>query len=210
MNQASDNQAYWQRTAKLYAPFMRSSSRLYEDICRRIAPHLTAEMDVLELACGTGQLSFPLSGRVSNWEATDFSPNMVAEAQRRQPHSEQLRFSVQDATALPYAAGSFDAVVISNALHIMPRPEAALEEIHRMLKPGGWLFAPTFVHGEASRARLRTRLMRLTGFHTYSSWSAEDLVSFVSQRGFAVIEHESLGSVIAPLCCLIGKSKDKI
>ncbi|MCI8803907.1 MAG: class I SAM-dependent methyltransferase [Oscillibacter sp.] len=42
---------------------------------------------------------------------------------------------------------SFDAVVISNTLHIIPRPELAPEEIRRVPKPGGALYAPTFVHG---------------------------------------------------------------
>lgn len=45
-------------------------------------------------------------------------------------------FSVQDATSLPYTSGTFDAVVISNALHIMPEPEKALKEIRRVLKSG--------------------------------------------------------------------------
>ena len=69
---------------------------------------------MLELACGTGQLSVPLSPCVRSWEATDFSAEMIRQA-KKQVHSSRLHFSVQDATKLPYGPESFDAVVISNA-----------------------------------------------------------------------------------------------
>jgi ubiquinone/menaquinone biosynthesis C-methylase UbiE len=49
---------------------------------------------------------------------------------------------VADATALPYADDSFDAVLIANALHVMPEPEKALREIDRALRLGGILIAP--------------------------------------------------------------------
>ncbi len=198
----NDNKSFWQRVAKLYGPVMeRSGEKLYRDICDRIRPCLKRDMDVLEMACGTGQLSYPLSSRVRLWEATDFSPAMIAEAKKKNS-SARLHFSVQDATALPYAPESFDAVVISNALHIMPHPEKVLSEIRRVLKPDGLLFAPTFVHGENTGFRLRVKLMELAGFHTYHKWNAEEFAAFISGHGFAVIHHETLGGSIAPLCYL--------
>lgn len=180
-----DNKRFWQRMAKLYAPFMKSADHLYADICRRIEPHLNRQMNVLELACGSGQLSFRLAAKVQLWEATDFSENMIAEA-RRQRGSRQLHFSVQDATDLPYGPECFDAVVIANALHIMPHPDKALAEIFRVLKPGGVLYAPTFIHGKGAGFRLRSRLLELTGFHVYSKWSQEEFADYIAGHGFAV------------------------
>lgn len=201
MKETSDNKDFWQRMARLYAPFMRRSDRLYADICDRILPDLTRQMNVLELACGSGQISFRLAGRVRLWEATDFSPNMIAEADKR-PKPGALRFSVQDATALSYGPEGFDAVVIANALHIMPHPERALAEIHRVLKPGGLLFAPTFVHGKGAGFRLRARLLALAGFRVYSKWSAEEFSRYISRHSFTVVKTEKLGGGLAPLCCL--------
>ncbi|WP_418747964.1 class I SAM-dependent methyltransferase [Frisingicoccus sp.] len=201
----NDNKSFWQRFAKLYSPIMeKSSSRLYRDICDRIRPNLNREMNVLELACGTGQLSYPLSGRVHLWEATDFSEAMIAEAKKNNT-SRRLHFSVQDATALPYAPESFDAVVISNALHIMPHPEKALSEIRRVLKPGGALFAPTFIHGESTGFRLRVKLMEPAGFHTYHKWNAEEFMAFIARHGFEVIHQETLGGSLAPLSYLAAR-----
>ena len=47
---------------------------------------------------------------------------------------------------LPYAQKSFEVVIVSNALHIVPHPEKALQEIRRVLKDDGVLIAPTFTH----------------------------------------------------------------
>lgn len=157
-----------------------------------------------ELACGTGQLSVPLSPYVRTWEATDFSPEMVTQA-KKQLHTSRLHFSVQDATKLPYGPESFDAVVISNALHIMPQPEKALSEAWRVLKPGGFLFAPTFVWGNGRWAGFRLWVMGLSGFHVYHRWNAGELMAYLSERKYAIIHHQLLGSKYAPLCCLIAR-----
>ncbi len=198
---AGDNKEFWQRTAKSYGPLMKHSGKLYDAICERIRPGLTREMNVLELACGSGQLSFRLAGRVRLWEATDFSENMIVEA-RKKPRSSRLHFSVQDATALLYAPDSFDAVVISNALHIMPHPELALAEIKRVLKPGGILYAPTFVHGRGAGFRLRAWLLTLAGFKVYFKWTAEGFERFISEHNFQIRQTALLGGSLAPLCYL--------
>ena len=158
-----DNKQFWERFSRHYAGFMRRSQATYQQIYKAMRPFLKRDMDVLELACGTGQLSVPLSPCVRSWEATDFSAEMIRQA-KKQVYSSRLHFSVQDATKLPYGPGSFDAVVISNALHVMPHPEKALAEAWRVLKPGGWLFAPTFVWGKSRSARLRLWFMGLSGF----------------------------------------------
>ncbi len=202
-----DNKQFWQRVSKFYASFMKSSQTLYESITKRVVPYLNRDMNVLELSCGTGQLSFRLSSRVRLWEATDFSDKMIAEAKKQGAYSSRLHFSVQDATDLPYAPESFDAVMISNALHIIPKPEKAMEEIWRVLKGGGTLFAPTFIHGESNGFRFRIRLMSLIGFKTYSKWSADAFVEFVKQYGFEIKERMIIDSKLMPVCCLIAEKK---
>lgn len=197
-----DNQAFWQRFSRLYGPLMGRSAKLYDNICARIRPQLDRRMNVLELACGTGQLSFPLSSRVRLWEATDFSPNMIREAKKR-PGSCRLHFSVQDATDLPYGAETFDAVVIANALHIMPHPERALAEIYRVLKPDGLLFAPTFVHSQGMGLRAQMmKLPALAGFRAYHKWDTADLADYVAGYGFRITDETLLGGFLVPLCCL--------
>ncbi len=198
---AGDNKDFWERTASSCGPFMKHSGRLYDAIGERMRPSLTGDINVLELACGSGQLSFRLAGAVRLWEATDFSENMIAAA-RKKARSSRLHFSSQDATDLPHAPDSFDAVVISNALHIMPHPELALAEIRRVLKPGGSLYAPTFVHGRGAGFRLRARLLTLAGFKVYSKWTAEGFEPFISEHNFQIRQTALLGGSLAPLCYL--------
>lgn len=79
-----DNKKFWQRFAKLYSPFMeKGNGELYDNISKTVKPKLNKDMNVLELACGSGQLSFRLARSVKIWEATDFSENMIAEAKKK-------------------------------------------------------------------------------------------------------------------------------
>ena len=159
MKADNGNQQFWGRWSGSYDGFMGSNSSLYEEMALRMKRRLSRQMCVLELACGTGLISQRLAGSVKSLEATDYAPEMIAEA-RKKVHSVRLHFSVQNATCLPYAPGSFDAVVIANGLHVIPDPEKVLSEAHRVLKSGGLLLAPTFVHGQGFGFRLRTKLLK--------------------------------------------------
>lgn len=139
----TDNKIFWDRWANRYDTTMSKDLKTYESLIGRMKKALTRDMCVLELACGTGLLSVRLAGSVKMLEATDFSEKMIHQAKSK-AHSSRLHFSVQDATHLPYAPKTFDTVIISNALHIMPDPEKALSEIRRILKLDGILIAPNF------------------------------------------------------------------
>ncbi len=205
-----DNKQFWQRFASIYGTIMeRSSDQLYAQICAKIQPYLQQDMQVLELACGTGQLSFPLAKQVKEWEATDFSSSMIAQASKKKPLT-NLRFSVADATNLPFHSNSYDAVVISNALHIMPWPHKALEEIKRVLREDGLLFAPTFVRGESLGARIRVAAMQLAGFRVYHSWNAEELAGFLTLNGFEIIDQQEMGDRVAPLSFIMARVKHSL
>ena len=192
---------FWERFARMYGRVMNKSSALYNKICQRMEPQLNSTQTVLELACGTGQLSLPLAAKTARWEATDFSPAMIREAER-QAAPEQLHFSVQDAAALPYEDGSFDVAVISNALHVIPQPEKVLQEIHRVLKPGGILFAPTFLWTENFLASIRLAVLSAAGFKMYSRWSEGEFLMFIQKQGFMISEHALIEEGSVPLCYL--------
>ena len=111
---------------------------------------------------------------------------MIAEA-KRDNQSAKLHFSVQDMFRLPYAGKSFDVVIVSNALHIVPQPEKALAEIHRVLKDDGVLIAPTFSHaGNSFSGKVRAFFMKLAGFPLHSKWTSEEYLRFLRQNGWAV------------------------
>ncbi len=180
-----DHKNFWDRNAGLYDCFMRKDRAVYEKIYELIRP-VVKDKTVLELATGTGLIAKHIVKVAACIEATDASPEMIAEAKRGNC-SAKLHFSVQDMFSLPYADNSFDVVIVSNALHIVPQPEKSLREIKRVLKDDGVLIAPTFTHAENSlRGRIKAYFMRLAGFPLHSRWTSEEYLSFLRQNGWRV------------------------
>jgi len=89
---------------------------------------------ILDLAAGTGTSSATFAARGAQVYPTAISTGMLAVGKHRQPH---LHFVAGDATCLPYADNSFDAVTISYGLRNVEDPHQALREMLRVTKPGG-------------------------------------------------------------------------
>ena len=176
---------FWDRNARIYNRFMRKDRAAYETMYALIRPVVKAKT-VLELATGTGLIAKHIVNAAAHIEATDASAEMITEA-KRDNRSAKLHFSVQDMFRLPYADGSFDAVIVSNALHIVPQPEKALREIGRVLKDDGVLIAPTFTHaGNSFSGKVRAFFMNLAGFPLHSRWTSEEYLTFLQQNGWTV------------------------
>ena len=182
---------FWDRTAKLYDRFMRKDGKAYERMYALMTP-VVRHRQVLELATGTGLIAKHIIHSADHIEATDASADMIEEA-KRGVQSAKVHFAVQDMFTLPYDDCSFDVVIVSNALHIVPAPEKALAEIHRVLKEDGVLIAPTFTHaGSDLRGNAKAFLMKLVGFRQYSHWSSESYLDFLRKQGWTVRKSEAL------------------
>ena len=180
-----EHKNFWDKNAGRYDRFMRKDRAAYEEMYTLIRPVVKAKT-VLELATGTGLIAKHIVNAAAHIEATDASAEMIAKA-KRDNQSVKLHFSVQDMFRLPYADKSFDVVIVSNALHIIPQPEKALAEIRRVLKDDGVLIAPTFTHGnDTLRDRIKLFFMKLAGFPLNSRWSSADYLAFLRQNGWSV------------------------
>ena len=188
MKKGQNNKNFWNRYAKIYdIEIDRFNRSAYSEMYRLISGVLTKEMKVLEIATGTGLIAVNISNYVQSIVATDFSPKMIETAMKKRA-PDNVHFSVEDATTLSFLDQTFDAVIISNALHIMPDPGVVLKNIRRVLKPNGLLIAPTFSHGHLrdSTWQLNAFLLKMIGFETYSKWKPEEYVDFINQNGFSV------------------------
>ena len=180
-----EHKDFWDKNANRYDRFMRKDRAAYEEMYELIRPVVKGKT-VLELATGTGLIAKHIVTAAAHIEATDASAEMIAEA-KRDSRSAKLYFSVQDMFRLPYADRSFDVVIVSNALHIVPEPERALAEIRRVLKDDGVLIAPTFTHAENSfSGKVRAFFMKLAGFPLHSKWTSEEYLAFLRQNGWTV------------------------
>ena len=180
-----EHKDFWDKNAGRYDRFMRKDRAAYDEMYELIRP-IVRHKTVLELATGTGLIAKHIVNAAAHIEATDASAEMIAEA-KRDNRSAKLYFSVQDMFCLPYANQSFNVVIVSNALHIVPQPEKALAEIRRVLKDGGVLIAPTFTHaGNSFSGRAKAFFMKLAGFPLHSKWTSEEYLRFLQQNGWTV------------------------
>ena len=186
-----EHKNFWDKNAGRYDRFMRKDGAAYDEMYELIRP-VVRHKTVLELATGTGLIAKNIVNAAAHIEATDASAEMIAEAKRGNC-SAKLHFSVQDMFRLPYADQSFDVVIVSNALHIVPQPEKALAEIRRVLKEDGVLIAPTFTHAENSfSGRVKALFMKLAGFPLHSRWTSEEYLRFLRQNGWTVQKSAAL------------------
>ena len=180
-----EHKNFWDKNAGRYDRVMRKDRAAYDEMYELIRP-IVRHKTVLELATGTGLIAKHIVNAAAHIEATDASAGMIAEA-KRDNCSAKLYFSVQDMFRLPYADKSFDAVIVSNALHIVPQPEKALQEIKRVLKDDGTLIAPTFTHaGNSFSGKVKAFFMKLAGFPLHSRWTSEEYLRFLRQNGWTV------------------------
>jgi SAM-dependent methyltransferase len=108
---------------------------------------------VLDVATGTGRLPRavlrqpPFDGRII---AIDLSRGMIEEAvQRTAQFADRLTFIHQGASRLPFKQDTFDAVTCIEALEFMPDPTHVLDELIRVLRPGGVLLVTNRIGPDA-------------------------------------------------------------
>jgi ubiquinone/menaquinone biosynthesis C-methylase UbiE len=96
--------------------------------------------EVVDVGCGPGVLEPHLLDRGCRVTAVDFAPAMLARARlslRDDPRAERVGFSRASADALPFADGSFDALLCIGVLSYVPDTDRALREAARVLRPSG-------------------------------------------------------------------------
>ena len=108
-----------------------------------------AGQKLLDVAGGTGDISFKFLGRAGSGHATvcDITESMLIAGKTRAEAatmSDSLDWVVGDAMALPFADNTFDVYTISFGIRNVTRPQEALNEAFRVLRPGGRLMVLEF------------------------------------------------------------------
>jgi ubiquinone/menaquinone biosynthesis C-methylase UbiE len=139
---------------KGYKPLVRSYARQAESYDRRWRRYNEATLQatteampwgglrhVLDVGCGTGLLEQDIQGLRPETQiiGIDIAPAMLNQARRKFGADAPVFFVNAVAENLPFASGSFDAVVCANSFHCFRQPSRVLSEFRRLLCPGGWL-----------------------------------------------------------------------
>jgi ubiquinone/menaquinone biosynthesis C-methylase UbiE/DNA-binding transcriptional ArsR family regulator len=119
-----------------------SPGRTWEALARSTLGFATLG-DVLDVASGDGLLAEVLSARAKSITCVDLSPRVVFAGAKRVRKQARVRFVKGDMHSLPLPDQSFDQVALLNALVFSARPERVLDEVCRVLRPGGSLVIAT-------------------------------------------------------------------
>jgi 2-polyprenyl-3-methyl-5-hydroxy-6-metoxy-1,4-benzoquinol methylase len=130
-----------------------------------LASRLPGGAEILDFGCGSGAIARRLAD--DGWRITgcDITPEMI-EAARAEDTSRRVRWEhIGTTTALPFAAGAFDAVLASSVLEYVDRPDDTISYLARVLRPGGLLIAsvPDLRHVSRQRERQRQRILSIPG-----------------------------------------------
>jgi 2-polyprenyl-6-hydroxyphenyl methylase/3-demethylubiquinone-9 3-methyltransferase len=145
---------------------------------------------VLEVGTGLGYFARRLTQRGANVTATDIAPSLV----ERVRQSVGCRAEVADALRLgdQFAAESFDVVLSSECIEHTPNPRAAVVQMSRLVRPGGYLVlsTPNVVWQPVVRLASRLRLRPFDGLENFSSWRG--LRRVLRDQGLEVVQERGL------------------
>jgi SAM-dependent methyltransferase len=155
----------------------------------------------LEAACGPGIVTRALAPRAGSVRGVDLTPAMVELARREAAGLDNVTFEVGDATALDEADGAYDGAIARFTLHHVPVPARLVEEMTRVVRPGGAVvLADHLLDEDPEAAAWSAELERLRDPSHWASLPLERLRALAADAGL-VLEREE----IVPLALDLGE-----
>lgn len=135
----------WNRLADGYARKPISDQKAYQHKLDITQSYMHSEMQVLEFGCGTGGTALYHAPKVAHITGIDFSEVMIghAKTRKRTEGIENVAFEVASIEAWNAPAASYDMILGLSVLHLLRDPQAAVEHVFSLLKPGGYFVSST-------------------------------------------------------------------
>jgi len=145
------SERFWDKTAEKYAKSKISDESSYNKKLAETQRLFNTNMCVVEFGCGTGSTAITHAPHVKHIDATDVSENMLQIARSKAAEEGVDNVTFTRGTLLEFAArdSSIDVVLGLNVLHLIPNRKATLDEVARILKPGGAFVSSTACIGDS-------------------------------------------------------------
>jgi len=144
---------------------------------------------VLDVACGPGILSAAIAKSAREVVAFDLTPQMLKKAAQRcvEAGLGNVAFREGNATDLPFANHTFDAAVTRLSVHHFDRPSRVIEQIFRVLRPGGRFVLADVISSEVpAESELQNAIEILRDPSHVRMLPGSELTSLVMQAGFTI------------------------
>ncbi|MCG7494690.1 class I SAM-dependent methyltransferase [Thalassobius sp. Cn5-15] len=193
---AQQTARFWDKIADGYAKSDIADMAAYEYTLDRSSSYIRAEDEVLELGCGTGMTAVRLAPHAGHFIGSDVSEGMLSHCRMRAAEAglDNLSFTQAMVGDQTFEGRQFDVVMAHSLLHLLPDLDLRLDDIAKLVKPGGLFISKTGCLGEGlSPKSLAIRavlpLMQLLGKAPYvNSLSIARLEDLVTAAGFEIIE----------------------
>ncbi len=188
---------WWRPTLARAAKGLSGPGMSEEVRIARLFLGLGAGDRVLDVACGPGNFSREFAratGTDGLVVGIDASPTMLARGvdDSVRAGTEGLVLVRGDATALPFEDGSFDCACCFAALHLFADPFAALDEMRRVLAPGGRIALMTSIRRPVTIRPMKPVVERLSGMRVFEP---DEITAALDERGFADVRRRVSGLV---------------
>jgi SAM-dependent methyltransferase len=125
------------RAAEYYDQTRALPSAALEGVVDRLVAELEGRGRCLEIGVGTGRIALPLAGAGIPMAGIDVSSSMVGRLVAKAGGYPPFPVALADATRLPFRDHLFGAALSVHVFHLIPRWEAAVDEVLRVVRPGG-------------------------------------------------------------------------
>ena len=193
---------FWSTFARFYDVAEALNGDVYRemlDVTTGLVPHGSA---VLDCAAGTGGLTLAAARKAERVVCTDCSGEMlkVARKKAKKRRYANIEFERANIFHLDYADGTFNVVIAGNVLHLLEKPENAVQELARVTKSGGKILLPTFMtKDKAAISEMLLKAYRRLGFEPSAEYSPKEYVELLKGCGIGEVRSKLIKGTVP--CC---------